>query len=218
MPVPVVPGPIWCRVVPVREWLWGNGYGNLSSSLTSQPSHGTIRRENPQAWRKIKHRPTSLQKIYRRHMFHPSHTVNQNSQEFMDFMNSVYSITKFTEECSLTEVVFLDCQVKRRENGLYTDLYVKETATHSYVRAQSCHPKHTITIGPYSQILRKTAEIAIMTTISRNVPMVWKPTKNRVSSKFHSPNSSTFPTKFSRYSALLTVGSWLLYGCLLKNT
>ena len=100
---------------------------------------------------------------------------NQNSQEFMDIMNSEYSITKFTEERSLTEVVFLDCRVKCREISLYTDLYVKETATHIYVRAQSCHPKHHHNRPIQSNPKKDYAEIAIKTMISRNLLMVWCP-------------------------------------------
>ena len=33
-------------------------------------------------------------------------------------------------------------------------LYVKDTATHGYVRADSCHPKHITTKGPHSKFLR----------------------------------------------------------------
>ena len=54
----------------------------------------------------------------------------------MDFMNSENCTIRFTEEHSLTEVMFLNCQVKWRENGLYTDLYIEETDTQSYVRLE----------------------------------------------------------------------------------
>ena len=75
-------------------------------------------------------------------------------KDFMNLVNSEHRTIKFTEEHSLTEVVFLDCKVKRQPTGLYTDLYVKDTATHGYVRADSCHPKHITSKGPYSQFLR----------------------------------------------------------------
>ena len=51
-------------------------------------------------------------------------------------------------------VVFLDCTIIRENDRLHTNLHVKDTATHSYVRAESCHPRHIIQKGPYSQFLR----------------------------------------------------------------
>ena len=75
-------------------------------------------------------------------------------KDFMKLVNSEHRTIKFTEEHSLTEVVFVDCKVKRQPTGLYTDLYVKDTATYGYVRADSCHPKHITSKGPYSQFLR----------------------------------------------------------------
>ena len=45
-------------------------------------------------------------------------------KDFMNLVNSEHRTIKFTEEHSLTEVVFLDCKVKRQPTGLYTDLYI----------------------------------------------------------------------------------------------
>ena len=36
----------------------------------------------------------------------------------------------------------------------YTDLHVKPTDTHQYLRMDSCHPHHSKTSIPYSQALR----------------------------------------------------------------
>ena len=75
-------------------------------------------------------------------------------EEFMQLANSFHKTIKFTEEHSTDKVIFLDTYVKRHKTGLYTDLYTKETATHSYLMYDSCHPKHCVTKGPYSQFLR----------------------------------------------------------------
>ena len=75
-------------------------------------------------------------------------------EEFMTLMNSFHKTIKFTEEHSREEIIFLDTYVKRDRDSLYTDLYVKETATHSYLLYTSCHPQNCIQKGPYGQFLR----------------------------------------------------------------
>ena len=75
-------------------------------------------------------------------------------EQFMTLMNSFHKSIKFTEEHSRNEIIFLDTYVKRDGDSLYTDLYVKETATHSYLHYTSCHPKNCTRKGPYSQFLR----------------------------------------------------------------
>ena len=78
----------------------------------------------------------------------------QRLSEFMQMANSFHTTIKFTEEHSTKQVIFLDTIVKKRDSGLYTDLFVKETATHSYLMYDSCHPPHCVRKGPYSQFLR----------------------------------------------------------------
>ena len=75
-------------------------------------------------------------------------------QEFMTLMNSFHKTIKFTEEHSREEIIFLDTYVKRDGDSLYRDLYVKETATHSYLLYTSCHPQNCIEKGPFGQFLR----------------------------------------------------------------
>ena len=75
-------------------------------------------------------------------------------EEFMTLMNSLHKTIKFTEEHSREEIIFLDTYVKRDGDSLYTHLYVKETATHSYLLYTSCHPQNCIQKGPYGQFLR----------------------------------------------------------------
>ena len=69
-------------------------------------------------------------------------------------VNSFHTTIKFTEEHSTEQVIFLDTVVKRRDSGLYTDLFVKGTATHSYLMYDSCHPPHCVRKGPYSQFCK----------------------------------------------------------------
>ena len=57
----------------------------------------------------------------------------QRLSEFMQMANSFHTTIKLTEEHSTEQVIFLNTIVKRRDSGLYTDLFVKETATHSYL-------------------------------------------------------------------------------------
>ena len=75
-------------------------------------------------------------------------------EQFMTLMNSFRKTIKFTEEHSKNETISLDTYVKPDGDSLYTDLYVKETATHSYLHYTSCHPKNCTRKGPYGQFLR----------------------------------------------------------------
>ena len=54
---------------------------------------------------------------------------------------------------ALESVVFLNCTVIKDNDKLHTNLRVKDPATHSYVRAESCHLRHIIQKGPCSQFL-----------------------------------------------------------------
>ncbi len=52
-----------------------------------------------------------------------------------------------------THVNVLDTYIKVEDNFLHTDLYLKPTDTHMYLHYSSCHPKHSKSGGPYSQLL-----------------------------------------------------------------
>ena len=76
-------------------------------------------------------------------------------EKFLNHLNTVRETLKFTCEWSPTQVNFLDTIVKLDlDKTLYTDLYCKPTDTHSYLRYNSCHPKHVMSGLPYSQFLR----------------------------------------------------------------
>ena len=74
--------------------------------------------------------------------------------DFLDHLNSVHRTIKFTMEVSNARGNFLDCTVIKENNKLYTTLFTKPTDTHMYLNFQSCHPYHTKSGGPYSQLLR----------------------------------------------------------------
>ena len=73
---------------------------------------------------------------------------------FLDKRNRFYSSIKFTCEYSREKVNYLDAQVSVGEGKLMTDLYVKQTNSHQYLDASSCHPYHCTKSIPYSQALR----------------------------------------------------------------
>ena len=70
------------------------------------------------------------------------------------YMNSIHRTIKFTSEYSTTETHFLDVVIRKEENGLTTDLFVKPTDKHQYLHSTSCHPPHCKTSIAYSQALR----------------------------------------------------------------
>ena len=49
---------------------------------------------------------------------------------------------------------FLDVSVRKTNNQLVTDLYIKPTDTHQYLHGSSCHVYHSKNSIPYSEALR----------------------------------------------------------------
>ena len=75
-------------------------------------------------------------------------------QLFVDELNCFHDTIKFTANWSTKEVVFLDTRVYLRNSLVETDLHIKPTDTHQYLRTDSCHPRHCKTAIPYGQALR----------------------------------------------------------------
>ena len=73
---------------------------------------------------------------------------------FIENLNRHHPTIKFTASWSAEEVTFLDTRVYMRDGLVGTDLHVKPTDTHQYLRMDSCHPHHCKTSIPYSQALR----------------------------------------------------------------
>ena len=80
--------------------------------------------------------------------------VMKSLTRFIDHMNSFHRTIKFTSEYSTTETHFLDVVIRKEENGLTTDLFVKPTDKHQYLHSASCHPRHCKTSIAHSQALR----------------------------------------------------------------
>ena len=68
-------------------------------------------------------------------------------------LNRHHPTIKFTASWSAEEVTFLDTRVYMRGGLVGTDLHVKPTDTHQYLRMDSCHLYHSKTSIPYSQAL-----------------------------------------------------------------
>ena len=75
-------------------------------------------------------------------------------KEFLKILNSCHPTIKFTSEYSLDKVNFLDAEVIRSGNKLFTDLYIKPTGTHQYLEFSSCLVYYSKKSIPYRQALR----------------------------------------------------------------
>ena len=88
---------------------------------------------------------------------------------FIDNIHRHYPTIKFTASWSAEEVSFLDTIVYLTNGKIGTDLHVKPTGTHQYLRMDSCHPQHCKSSIPYSQVLHFD-EFVWMKNISRSAP------------------------------------------------
>ena len=75
-------------------------------------------------------------------------------ENFLSNINKHHNTIKFTATLSREEVIFLDTRVYIKEGHLETDLHVKDTDTHQYLHATSCHSLCCKTAIPLSQALR----------------------------------------------------------------
>ena len=73
---------------------------------------------------------------------------------FIENINRHQPTIKFTALRSAEEMTFLDMRVYLRDGQIGTDLHVKPTDTHQYLRMDSCHPQRCKSSIPYSQVLR----------------------------------------------------------------
>ena len=81
--------------------------------------------------------------------------TESNLIEFINHLNSVNQDIKFTYKYSTRNMDFLDVTVMKDDEGnLTTDVFQKETDTHSYLQQSSSHPNNCKKGIPYSQFLR----------------------------------------------------------------
>ena len=64
-------------------------------------------------------------------------------EKFLEFLNCYHPTIKFTANYSWEEINFPGVSVRKKNNQLVTDLYVKPTDTHQYLHASSCHVYHS---------------------------------------------------------------------------
>ena len=69
-------------------------------------------------------------------------------------MNEFNPTIKFTMEKSYDKFNFLDVVVYKENKHLATDLYTKDTDTHQYLQANSCHRSCIKRAIPYGQAIR----------------------------------------------------------------
>ena len=74
----------------------------------------------------------------------------ENLNEFFEYLNQFHPTIKFTMEKSFKKINYLDVTVSKNNNKLSTDLYTKETNTHQYLHAKSCHRSCIKRAIPYS--------------------------------------------------------------------
>ena len=79
---------------------------------------------------------------------------NDKLEKFLDDLNSFDFNIKFTHESSKDNVTFLDFMLKFSKVYLTTDLHIKDTDQHQFLRFNSSHPDHTKRSIIYSQALR----------------------------------------------------------------
>ena len=74
---------------------------------------------------------------------------------FIEYVNGVVPLIKFTHEISCSSVNFLETKVIKNSMGdINTDVYQKPTDTHPYLHWTSAHPPHLKHGIPYSQASR----------------------------------------------------------------
>ena len=82
-----------------------------------------------------------------------STSTKKELEDFMQYVNDFHPSLRYTYDISDTSVNFLDISISMTQHGLTTDIFYKDTDTHSYLRYESAHPPSCIKSIPYSQCL-----------------------------------------------------------------
>ena len=82
-----------------------------------------------------------------------STSTKNELDDFMEYVNDFYPSLSYTYDISDTSVNFLDISISMTQHGLTTDIFYKDTDTHSYLRYESAHPPSCKKGIPYSQFL-----------------------------------------------------------------
>ena len=81
-------------------------------------------------------------------------TEEQTLKKFFNDLNNYHNTIKFEIKYSTLEIQFLDTITYKKDNKLYTKLYIKPTDNKQYLHYTSSHPYHIKKSLPYSQALR----------------------------------------------------------------
>ena len=77
-----------------------------------------------------------------------STSTKNELEDFMQYVNDFHLSLSYTYDISDTSVNFLDISI-----SITTDIFYKDTDTHSYIRYESAHPPSCKKGIPYSQYL-----------------------------------------------------------------
>ena len=80
--------------------------------------------------------------------------VLEKLKEFFSYLNSCLPIIKFTMDYSDTTINFLDVSVTKNSTKLSINLFTKDTYSHQYLHATSCHSYSCKKSIPYGQEIR----------------------------------------------------------------
>ena len=69
-----------------------------------------------------------------------STSTKNELEDFMQYVNDFHPSLSYTYDISDTSVNFLDISISMTQHGLTTDIFYKDTDTHSYLRYESAHP------------------------------------------------------------------------------
>ena len=83
-----------------------------------------------------------------------STSTKNEHDDFMQYVNDFHPSFSYTYDMSDNSVNFLDISISMTQHGLTTDIFYKDTDTHSCHRHESAHPPSCKKVIPYSQLLR----------------------------------------------------------------
>ena len=83
-----------------------------------------------------------------------STSTKNELEEFLQYLNDFHPSLSYTYDISDTSVNFFDISISMTQHGLTTDIFYRDTDTHSYLRCESAHPPSCEKGIPYSQLLR----------------------------------------------------------------
>ena len=83
-----------------------------------------------------------------------STSTKNELEDFMQYVNVFHPSLSYTYDASDTSDNFLDISISITKHGLTTDIFYKDTDTHSYLRYESAHPPSCKKGIPYSQFCR----------------------------------------------------------------